>query len=365
VTYHPLTAYKGKENYIFVSYAHKDGSVVFPIMEELANRGYRIWYDEGIVPGSEWPEDIAQHLSGSAVVIAFVTPNSMASVNCRREINYALAKGKPLLSVVLEPTEMPPGMELQLSTQQSVLRYQCDTEEKFLEKICAYPAMGCCGPNTADPEIVEVSEPARTVTTPPLREDEALLRRQQIRERVTLYGELTASVASGLGAVILIAVTLLLFANYHWDNLVNYASVGPLPDRLADFVAGVWHGLPELTSPAYRRLENLPAIAWLIAVAWFLKNIGHTFYRRQAAKTLSGVASLVRFGVILGHFILCGMAEIAQQQGEPNWEIWAEYYLPVENLVVFAGMLLAGIVVGRIVNLLIRKVLNLTCKTEL
>lgn len=48
-----VTAYEGSENYIFVSYAHKDTEEVFPIMESLRRRGYRLWYDDGIAPGSE------------------------------------------------------------------------------------------------------------------------------------------------------------------------------------------------------------------------------------------------------------------------------------------------------------------------
>jgi len=139
-----ITAYEGPENYIFISYAHKDTEKVLPILETLCSRGYRIWYDDGITPGSEWPEDIAQHLNGCAMAIAFVSPNSMASVNCRREINFALSRQKPFLSVVLEPTEMPLGMELQLSAQQSVLRYNYRTEAQFIEKICACPDLACC-----------------------------------------------------------------------------------------------------------------------------------------------------------------------------------------------------------------------------
>ncbi len=136
---HKVTAYEGTENYIFISYAHKDTDQVFPILEQLQSRGYRIWYDDGIAPGSEWPENIAQHLNDCAMTMAFISPNSMASANCRREINFALSKQKPFLSVVLEPTEMPLGMELQLSAQQSVIRYNYRTNSKFLEKLCSCP----------------------------------------------------------------------------------------------------------------------------------------------------------------------------------------------------------------------------------
>ena len=49
-----MRAYKGENPYIFVSYAHKDKDIVYPVIEELQNRGYRIWYDEGIEASEEW-----------------------------------------------------------------------------------------------------------------------------------------------------------------------------------------------------------------------------------------------------------------------------------------------------------------------
>ena len=48
MTNNRITAYEGSENYIFISYAHKDTDKVFPIMEKLCGRGYRLWYDDGI-----------------------------------------------------------------------------------------------------------------------------------------------------------------------------------------------------------------------------------------------------------------------------------------------------------------------------
>lgn len=135
-----IAAYEGNRPYIFVSYAHKDSREVFDLIEKLSARGYRIWYDEGIEPGSEWPENIANHLLRADMVMAMITNDSMDSVNCRREINYALSKNKPFLAVVLEKTEIPAGMELQLSSQQSVLRYNFKEETRFLDKIesCSY-----------------------------------------------------------------------------------------------------------------------------------------------------------------------------------------------------------------------------------
>ena len=135
-----IPAYEGKEPYIFVSYAHKDSPAVFHIVEQLSARGYRIWYDEGIEPGSEWPEYIANHLLGAEMVLSILSPNAVNSVNCRREINFALSKNKPVLTIHMEEMELPVGLELQLSSQQSVLYYTYDSEERFLDKVetCQY-----------------------------------------------------------------------------------------------------------------------------------------------------------------------------------------------------------------------------------
>ena len=68
-----IAAYEGNLPFIFVSYAHKDSREVFDLIEKLAARGYRIWYDEGIEPGSEWPENIANHLLRAEMVLAMIT----------------------------------------------------------------------------------------------------------------------------------------------------------------------------------------------------------------------------------------------------------------------------------------------------
>lgn len=127
--------YEGDEKYIFLSYCHKDKAYVFPIVEQLARDGYRIWYDEGIDPGSEWPEIIASHLNGCEVCIAFITENSLNSHNCRREINFALLKKKSFISVILEEVEMSLGMEMQLSATQSIYKYKLSHDQDFFKKL--------------------------------------------------------------------------------------------------------------------------------------------------------------------------------------------------------------------------------------
>lgn len=176
-----ITPYEGTEPYIFVSYAHRDSGLVFPVLEELDRRGYRIWYDDGIAPGSEWPENIAQHLNNCALTMAFVSPNSIASDNCRREVTFALSKKKAFLAVILEPTTMSLGMEMQLSAQQCVMKYSYSSEEKFLGKICSCPDLAPCRkppekapepskPEAPEPPKPEAPEPPKPAVSQPRQE---------------------------------------------------------------------------------------------------------------------------------------------------------------------------------------------------
>ena len=64
-----VAPYNGNEDYIFISYSHRDMDTVLPILARMKQAGYRFWYDEGIDPGSEWPESIADHLSRCRVCL--------------------------------------------------------------------------------------------------------------------------------------------------------------------------------------------------------------------------------------------------------------------------------------------------------
>ena len=44
--------YEGNENYIFISYAHKRSEESLKIIRELDEAGFRVWYDDGIAPGT-------------------------------------------------------------------------------------------------------------------------------------------------------------------------------------------------------------------------------------------------------------------------------------------------------------------------
>lgn len=133
----PFEAYIGEKPYLFVAYAHADAALVYPVLDALHKRGYRVWYDEGIDPGNEWPEDIAYRLSKCASFITFISPRAVESRNVRNEINFALSLNVPFLAIHLESTSLPAGLQLQISSMQAIMMYRM-TSDGFTRKILRF-----------------------------------------------------------------------------------------------------------------------------------------------------------------------------------------------------------------------------------
>jgi len=130
----PFPAYEGTEPFIFVCYSHADSSLVYPELTRLHESGFNVWYDEGIAPGTEWSEALAENIQRCSVFLYFVTPQSVHSEHCRQEVNFALDQRRRILVVHLQPTEVPPALQLTLSHRQAVLKYehaQSDYEYKL------------------------------------------------------------------------------------------------------------------------------------------------------------------------------------------------------------------------------------------
>ena len=99
-------AYKGDQPYIFISYAHKDSDVVLPIISRLQQDGYRVWYDEGIAPGSNWDVYISEHLDQCSNVLGFLSKSYVKSQNCRDELALTRLKGKPMNLVYIDDVQL-------------------------------------------------------------------------------------------------------------------------------------------------------------------------------------------------------------------------------------------------------------------
>ena len=94
--------YEGKRPYLFISYSHRQSDEVIDTIRILHEKRYRVWYDEGIPAGSDWPKNIELHMRGCSAVLFFLSESAMASPNCRSEISTALSQRKRVVVIPLE-----------------------------------------------------------------------------------------------------------------------------------------------------------------------------------------------------------------------------------------------------------------------
>lgn len=139
-----IRPYDGNEPFLFFSYCRKNADEVYPIIERMACDGYRIWYDDGINPGEDWLEVIADHLHRSSAVIVALTPESTQSHNCRNEMNFAMEYHKPVVSVLLSDFSMPLAVRLQMGTSQYVKKYEYRNQAAFYETLYAASCLEVC-----------------------------------------------------------------------------------------------------------------------------------------------------------------------------------------------------------------------------
>ena len=93
-------AYDGDEGYIFVSYNHDDEEVVFDIISDFHERGYRIWYDAGgISVGDYFMEELAHRIKDCEIFLCFLSPRYIDSPYCTKELNFALSNKKRIIPI--------------------------------------------------------------------------------------------------------------------------------------------------------------------------------------------------------------------------------------------------------------------------
>lgn len=97
---------------VFLSYASQDERHARELRERLAAAGLEVWdSNERLFPGDNWALAIGKALEQAQAMVVLLSPDSVASQNVRREIEYALVSTKyqkrliPL--VVRETREIP------------------------------------------------------------------------------------------------------------------------------------------------------------------------------------------------------------------------------------------------------------------
>jgi WD40 repeat protein len=90
-------------NRVFISYSRKNQRVAERLARDLGDAGLDVWIDLSQIHGGElWREEIFKGIDRADFVIACISPDSLLSQWCEREILTAREQGKPICPIMIE-----------------------------------------------------------------------------------------------------------------------------------------------------------------------------------------------------------------------------------------------------------------------
>jgi hypothetical protein len=111
-----LPSRRSMKHKVFISYSRKDKEAADCLCEILKENDIAYWIDkEGIYSSFNYKELIVDAIDVSQSVIFISSVNSNASINCIREIGYAVNMNKPILSLMLDDAPYAKSIRLDIS----------------------------------------------------------------------------------------------------------------------------------------------------------------------------------------------------------------------------------------------------------
>ena len=132
----PFKPYNGNEKYIFVSYNHDDADVVYEIISDFHDRGYRLWYDTGISVGDNFVAVLADKIKNCETFLCFLSPRYIESPYCKRELNFALSNHKTVIPIKTESFKLPDSVAFALSAINWTNLTKFPSEKEMVDDIC-------------------------------------------------------------------------------------------------------------------------------------------------------------------------------------------------------------------------------------
>ncbi|MBB2925389.1 toll/interleukin-1 receptor domain-containing protein [Cellulomonas cellasea] len=105
---------------IFESYSRTDADVAGRLAADLTDAGFEVWRDQRLAGGVVWWEAILEQIRLADALVLVLSEQSVDSVPCAREVAYAVALGKPVLPVRVNPQTSPRRVPPMLATREWV-----------------------------------------------------------------------------------------------------------------------------------------------------------------------------------------------------------------------------------------------------
>ena len=121
--------YEGNDPFICISYHQNDRIRIQNLLQKLNYRGIRIWLNDGIAPGMDTDEIIAEHIEKCDLFIAFISAQYLGVLDTVDELNYSRDVNKEHLLIFLENTPLPAGLDMRFMRSEGIRAYEMSDED--------------------------------------------------------------------------------------------------------------------------------------------------------------------------------------------------------------------------------------------
>lgn len=93
---------------LFISYSRTDKVWVYSFCRHLREVGnHDVWIDKRIIPATDWWASIIDNIKRCDCFVVILSAESVSSIYCKAELDYALALNKPIIPLMLRPCSYP------------------------------------------------------------------------------------------------------------------------------------------------------------------------------------------------------------------------------------------------------------------
>jgi WD40 repeat protein len=121
---------------VFISYSRKDTEFVRKLNDSLDSSEIEAWVDwEGIPPSSDWMEEITRAVEGAEAFLFVISPDSLASEVCGKELELGIKYNKKLVPILHRDPPKGTVMHEKLSSHNWVFMREQDNYNVGVSKV--------------------------------------------------------------------------------------------------------------------------------------------------------------------------------------------------------------------------------------
>lgn len=125
-------------SHIFISYSRKDLSFTQKIVDALASNNLETWVDWKSIPkGEKWLEEIYRGIEEADAFLFLISPDSVKSDNCSKEITHAVKNNKRIIPLVVRDADSKIIPSVISERNWIFCRYETDQPEIMIDNFDA------------------------------------------------------------------------------------------------------------------------------------------------------------------------------------------------------------------------------------